>query len=67
MEEAILMMQDDIYKVEKHTDDVLEYESDSRFITYMKSRLEQAARDREANKLIDSEEVFADIRNRHGW
>jgi hypothetical protein len=61
------MKQYDMRKTGVCTDEMLDYEKDSRFINYMKARLEQATRDREAGILIDSETVFAGIRDRYGW
>jgi hypothetical protein len=45
----------------------LDYEKDSRFIAYMKLRLATAVKDREAGKLVNSDVVFADIRDKYGW
>ena len=45
----------------------LEFEKDPRFVQYMKMRLDKAIDDREAGRLIDADDVFADIRDRHGW
>ncbi|MDR0853460.1 MAG: hypothetical protein LBN34_03745 [Clostridiales Family XIII bacterium] len=61
------MEQDDVLKTEDYADDILDYERDTRFIAYMKSRLEQAKIDRESDRLIDSDTVFSGIRERFGW
>jgi hypothetical protein len=61
------MIQDEKPKIDDYTDDILDYEKDPRFIRYMKARLERALEDRDAGRLIDSETVFAGIRDRYGW
>jgi hypothetical protein len=45
----------------------LDYEKDPRFVRYMNMRLEKAIADRNADRLVDADVVFADIRNRYGW
>jgi hypothetical protein len=49
-----------------NTNNKLDYEKDSRFVAYMKLRLEAAVKDREAGKLVNSDAVFAEIRDRYG-
>ena len=49
---------------ENEIDKTLEYEKDTRFVQYMKMRLDKAIEDREAGRLIDGDVVFADIRDR---
>ena len=53
--------------IEKNTEQTHEFENDSRFVQYMKMRLDKAVEDRKAGRNIDADVVFADIRNRYGW
>ena len=58
-------MRDDIGGNE--IEQTLDYEKDSRFAQYMKIRFEKAIEDREADRLVDADVVFASIRDRYGW